>query len=362
MQAVALEVIHLPFTLALFRLNLGIPDCEHYLHMATTSATEFTGVIPERRELTTVPRFSDKVFRFIVTSGGFTSLVILSLIALFLTMRGLPVFRDMGFGFVTGFEWNTGDPDAGVPADLGIGAMLIGTLVVSFIGLIIALPIAVGTALFLTYYAPDWIRKPLTTMVDLMAAIPSVIYGLWGFFILMPHAMYWAKLLHKYLGFLPFFDMPQPVYERSPFIAGIVVGIMIIPIITAISREVFSQVPLDRVQAAYALGATKWTMIRSVVLPFGASGVAGGAMLGLGRAMGETVAIYLVLNIYFLPNFNVLFSAGGNVASMIVSKFGEAGEYELRALMAAGMVLFIVTLIVNFLSDIIVKRTSRTGK
>jgi phosphate transport system permease protein len=178
----------------------------------------------------------------------------------------------------------------------------------------------------------------------------------------MPHAIYWAKLLNKYLGFIPFFEMPSAIYERSPFIAGIVVGIMIIPIITAITREVFSQVPLDRVQAAYALGATKWTMIRAVVLPFGASGIAGGAMLGLGRAMGETVAIYLVLNLYFIPNFNVLFSSGGNVASLIVSKFGEAGEFELKALMAAGLVLFVVTLLVNFLSDLIVKRTSRKGR
>ena len=329
--------------------------------MPATPVTEYTGVIPEKREITTVPRFSDKVFRFVVTSGGFTALIILSLIAIFLLLEGLPVFRDQGFKFVTGFDWNAGDPDAGVPAVFGIGAMLIGTLVVSFIGLIIALPIAVGTALFLTYYAPHWIKRPLTILVDLMAAIPSVIYGIWGFYILMPHAIYWAKLIHKYLEFLPFFKMQAPVYERSPFIAGIVVGIMIVPIIAAISREVFSQVPLDRVQAAYALGASKWTMIRSVVLPFGASGIAGGAMLGLGRAMGETIAIYLVLNIYFIPNFQVLFSSGGNVASLIVSRFGEAGDFELRALMAAGLILFVVTLLVNFLSDRIVKRTSRTG-
>ena len=329
--------------------------------MPATPVTEYTGVIPEKREITTVPRFSDKVFRFVVTSGGFTALIILSLISFFLLIRGMPVFQDQGIKFITGFDWNAGDPEAGVPAVFGIGAMLIGTLIVSIIGLIIALPLAVGTALFLTYYAPYWIKRPLTILVDLMAAIPSVIYGLWGYFILMPHAIYWAKLLHKYLGFIPFFDMPSPVYERSPFIAGIVVGIMIVPIIAAISREVFSQVPLDRVQAAYALGASKWTMIRSVVLPFGASGIAGGAMLGLGRAMGETIAIYLVLNIYFAPNFDILFSSGGNVASLIVSRFGEAGEFELRALMAAGLILFVVTLLVNFLSDRIVKRTSRTG-
>jgi phosphate transport system permease protein len=329
--------------------------------MLTTPDTEYKGVIPPPRQLTTKPRFSDKVFRFVVTSGGFTSLVILGLIALFLLAEGLPIFQEQGIRFVTGFEWESGDPENGIPARYGIGAMLIGTLVVSFIGLVIALPLAVGTALFLTYYAPERLKRALTIVVDLMASIPSVIYGLWGFIVLMPHAIYWAKLLHKYFDFLPFFDMPAPIYERSPFIAGIVVGIMIVPIIAAISREVFSQVPIDRIQAAYALGATKWTMIRSVVLPFGVSGIAGGAMLGLGRAMGETIAIYLVLNIYFMPNYDILFSAGGNVASLIVARFGEAGEAELRALMAAGLILFAVTLLVNFLSDLIVKRASRTG-
>lgn len=316
---------------------------------------------PRHRELSTTPRFSDRVFRVVVSVGAFTSLIVLGLIALFLANRSVGIFQDFGFKFVTGFEWNPGDPDAGIPAQLGIGAMLIGTLIIAAIGLIIALPIAVGTALFLTYYAPSWLKKPLTIMVDLMAAIPSVIYGLWGFFVLMPHAVYWAILLNKYLSWIPFFDVQAPVFERSPFIAGIVIGIMIIPIITAITREVFSQVPLDRIQAAYALGATKWSMIRTVVLPYGSSGIASGAMLGLGRAMGETVAVYLVLNIYFIPNFQVLFSAGGNVASLIVSKFGEAGEYELQGLMAAGLVLFAITLLVNFLSTFIVKRASRTG-
>lgn len=316
---------------------------------------------PKHRELSTTPRFSDRVFRVVVSVGAFTSLIVLGLIALFLANRSVGIFQDFGFKFVTGFEWNPGDPDAGIPAQLGIGAMLVGTLIIAAIGLIIALPIAVGTALFLTYYAPSWLKKPLTIMVDLMAAIPSVIYGLWGFFVLMPHAVYWAILLNKYLSWIPFFEVQAPVFERSPFIAGIVIGIMIIPIITAITREVFSQVPLDRIQAAYALGATKWSMIRTVVLPYGSSGIASGAMLGLGRAMGETVAVYLVLNIYFIPNFQVLFSAGGNVASLIVSKFGEAGEYELQGLMAAGLVLFAITLLVNFLSTFIVKRASRTG-
>lgn len=316
---------------------------------------------PEKRTLTTTPRLSDIVFRRVVAAGAFTSLIVLGLIALFLANQSIGIFQDFGFKFITGFEWNPGDPENGVPAQLGIGAMLIGTLLIAAIGLVIALPIAVGTALFLTYYAPNWLKRPLTILVDLMASIPSVIYGLWGFYVLMPHAVYWAKLLNKYLDWFPLFDVPANVFERSPFIAGIVIGVMIIPIITAITREVFSQVPLDRIQAAYALGATRWSMIKTVVLPYGSSGIASGAMLGLGRAMGETVAVYLVLNIYFIPNFQILFSAGGNVASLIVSKFGEASEYELQGLMAAGLVLFGITLIVNYLSSRIVKRTSRTG-
>ena len=324
--------------------------------------TTYSGPVPDKRELITEPRFSDKVFRAVVTSGGFVSLFILGLIAIFLTLQSSTVFKQFGIHFLTGFEWSPGDPESGAPAKFGIGAMLIGTLVVSLIGLLIALPISVGTALFINYYAPDWVRKPLTIMIDLMAAIPSVIYGLWGFFVLMPHAIYWAKLLHKYLGFIPIFRMPSEIYERSPFIAGIVVGIMIIPIITAITREVFSQVPLDRIQAAYALGATRWSMIRAVVLPFGASGVVGGAMLGLGRALGETVAVYSVLNIVFKPNFQVLFGFGGNIASMIVQKWGEASLSESKALLGAGFVLFVLTLFVNLIANSIVRRTVKSGR
>jgi len=308
-----------------------------------------------------VPRFSDRVFRIVVTGGGFTSLVILGLITAFLAYRGFEIFRTFGLHFITNFSWDGGNPDAGVQPSLGIGAMLIGTVVISLVGLFIALPIAVGSALFLTYYSPNWLRKPLTILVDLMAAIPSVVYGLWGFFVLMPHAVYWARLLNRYLGWIPIFNVPMPIFERSPFIAGLVLAVMIIPIITAITREVFAQVPLDRIQAAYALGATRWSMIRAVVLPFGSSGIAGGAMLGLGRAMGETVAVYLVLNLAYKPNFHILFSSGGSIASMIVNKFGEASPFELKGLMAAGLALFVLTLLVNFIANLIVRRTSRTG-
>ena len=156
--------------------------------------------------------------------------------------------------------------------------------------------------------------------------------------------------------------MEIPVFTRSPFVAGVVLAIMIIPIITSVSREIFSQTPLDRVQAAYALGATRWSMIRAVVIPYGKSGVVGGAMLGLGRAMGETVAVYTVLNLVYQINWHVLIGAGGNVASMILLKFGEAGPTETRALMAAGLVLFLLTLLVNSIANTIVSRTGGKGR
>jgi phosphate transport system permease protein len=314
---------------------------------------------PKPRTITTELRFTDKVFRGVVTGGGMVSLVILGLIGFFLIYNGFEAISNAGLSFLTGFDWVDAVPENNQPASYGIGAMLYGTIVTGILALIMGVPIAVGTALFLSYYAPEWLKKPMVVVVDVMAAIPSIVYGLWGFFVLMPHAEYWAKLIHKYFGFIPFFDMPAPVYTRSPFIAGLVLAIMITPIVTAISREVFAQTPLERIQAAYALGATKWSMIKAVVFPYGRGGVVGGAMLGLGRALGETVAVYTVLNLVYDIRIEVLLSAGGNVASMIVNKFGEADFVELQALMAAGFVLFLVTLIVNFFANYIINKTAR---
>jgi phosphate transport system permease protein len=314
---------------------------------------------PKPRVITTEPRFTDKVFRGIVTSGGIFSLVLLGLIGFFLVYNGFTAIREAGLGFLTGFDWVDAIPEEGQPASYGIGAMLWGTMVTGIMAMIMGVPVAVGTALFLSYYAPEWIKKPMVVVVDVMAAIPSIVFGLWGYFVLMPHAEYWARLIHKYLGFIPIFDMPAPVFTRSPFIASIVLAIMIIPIITAVSREVFAQTPLERIQAAYALGATKWSMIKAVVFPYGRGGVIGGAMLGLGRALGETVAVYTVLNLVYDIRIEVLLSAGGSVASMIVNKFGEADQVELQALMAAGFVLFLVTLGVNFLANFIINKTAR---
>jgi phosphate transport system permease protein len=315
--------------------------------------------IPAPRKITTEPRFTDKVFRAVVTGGGIFAGLLLGVIGFFLVYNGFEAMRAAGLSFLTGFEWVDAVEQDGIPASYGIGAMLYGTLVTGLLALIMGVPVAVGTALFLSYYAPDWVKKPMVIVVDVMAAIPSIVFGLWGYFVLMPHAEYWAKLIHKYFEFIPFFDMPAPVYTRSPFIAGMVLAIMIIPIITSVSREVFAQTPLERIQAAYALGATKWTMIKAVVFPYGRGGVVGGAMLGLGRALGETVAVYTVLNLVYDIRIEVLLSAGGSVASMIVNKFGEADAGELRALMGAGFVLFLVTLFVNFLANFIINRTAR---
>ena len=321
-------------------------------------------LIPSPRRLSTEPRRSDKVFRGVVTGGGLSSLVILGLITLFLAYRGFEVLQEEGIGFITNSEWAITQDESGniIESNFGLAAMLVGTILCSLIAVVIALPISVLSALYLNFYAPGWLKKILVTVIDLMAAFPSILFGVWGFLVLMPSVEYWARLLNQHLGFIPAFEVYPPYFTRSPFVAGVVLAIMIIPIITSISREIFAQAPLDRIQAAYALGATRWAMIKAVVIPHGRSGVIGGAMLGLGRALGETVAVYTVLNIVFQINWQILLGAGGNVASLIILKFGEAGEYEVKALMAAGLVLFLLSLIVNALANLIVKTTGKSGR
>ena len=320
--------------------------------------------IPAPRVTTTEPRRSDKIFRGVVTTGGLSSLVVLGLIALFLAYRGFEVLREEGLGFLTSAEWTiTLDESANVvDSDFGLSAMLVGTILCALVAVVIAVPISVFSALFLNFYAPQWMKKILVAIVDMMAAFPSILFGIWGFLVLMPSVEYWAKLINKYLGWIPLFEVKPYFFTRSPFVAGVVLAIMIIPIITSVSREVFAQAPLDRIQAAFALGATRWAMIKAVVIPHGRSGVVGGAMLGLGRAMGETVAVYTVLNIVFQINWHILLGAGGNVASLIILKFGEASEYEIKALMAAGLVLFFLTPSVNAIANFIVKRTGKSGR
>jgi len=320
--------------------------------------------IPSPREISTQPRFSDKVFRAVVTTGGLSSLAILGLIAAFLGYQGFEILVKEGISFITTSEWTVEVDSFGAITNttFGLAAMLVGTILCALIAVLIAVPVSVAAAIFLSFYAPASLKKVLVSIIDLMAAFPSILFGFWGLFVLMPSAEYWARLINRYLGFIPIFEVDPPIFTRSPFIAGVVLAIMIIPIVTSISREVFSQTPLDRIQAAYALGATRWNVIRTVALPYARGGIVGGSMLGLGRAMGETVAVYTVLNIVYQINWQVLFGAGGNVASLILLKFGEAQPYEIKALMAAGLVLFLLTLFVNFIADQIVAKSGSKGR
>ena len=249
-------------------------------------------VVP--RTITTHPRVSDRLYRGVLTAGALAVVLILGLITYFLYVRSKDVFTTFGWGFITNVQWIPDDGNTMASGSYGIAAMLTGTLLTSFLALLFGVPVAVGLALFLTQYAPTWLRAPLTLLVDLMASIPSVVYGLWGFFVLMPHAVYWAKLLHKWFGWIPVFDVPVPIFDRSPFIAGLVLAVMITPIIVSLSREVIDTTPQYEKEAALALGATRWEMIRGSVLPHSKGGLVGAVMLGLGRAMGETIAVALV--------------------------------------------------------------------
>jgi phosphate transport system permease protein len=308
--------------------------------------------------MTVIYNREDKIFRGVVTGGALTSLLVLGAIGIFLFLRGAEIFRDNGLRFITGTNWTVGSGDGIIPDDFSIGAMLAGTVIVSLIALIIAFPLAIGGALYLEFYAPRSLRKPLVTMLDLAASIPSLIFGLWGIQVFTSFGERWAILINNWLGFIPIFDVQFENFGRSPFIAGCVLGSLIIPITTSVAREVYSRTPRDLIDTCYALGGTKWGAIRSVVIPYGKSGVIGGAMLGLGRALGETVAVYLLLNLVFRYNFRILESEGGNVASLIATKFGEATDYEIKALVAAGFVLFLLTLVVNMTATTIVQRST----
>ena len=318
--------------------------------------------VPERRQIKATSRPSDKAFQGVVTTGALSAFVVLALIAGFLFVNSFDVFRLFGLDFITSSKWDSGSAEDGRAAEFGVAAMLLGSIIVATMAMILALPFVVGTSIFLEYYVSRKIRFVLVSILDLMAAIPSIIYGLWGYLVLMPYASQWAASINKYFGWIPIFSVDRANFDASPFVAALVLCLMILPIASSVTREVYSRAPEDQIAAAYALGASRWGAIRAVVLPFGLSGLVGGMLLGLGRALGETIAVLLTLNLVFAVKFQVLASAGGNVASLIASKFGEAGPLELKALMAAGLVLFVLTLLVNFGASVIVGRASRSTK
>ena len=315
--------------------------------------------VPEKRSIENNLTRVDKVFQAFVTLGAFFSMVLLAAIGGFLLYRGFEIFKDFGFSFITSSKWDIGNPEDTSTAILGIGAMLVGSIITAIIAVVISVPFAVATALLIEFYVPGSIKTILVSILDLVAALPSVVFGIWGYAVLLPLVEDWSVTIEHYLGWIPIFNVPSEIFGRSPLLAGLLLGLMIVPIITSVAREVYSQAPRDLIDAASALGGTRWGALRAVVLPFGRSGLVGGTMLGLGRALGETVAVYLTLNLVFEINFKILASAGGNVASLIATKFGEATAYELKALMAAGLVLFLVTLLVNFGATMIVNKSRK---
>lgn len=307
---------------------------------------------------------SDRIFRALTRGGGITVLLIMLLVGTFLAVRAVEALRVAGFSFLTQARW---EPDAGV---FGISAVLLGTLLIGLVAVIVAVPLAIATALYISEYAPRRLRRSLISTVDLMAAVPSVVYGLWGFFFLQGQVVGLARWLSTYLSWIPLFrvdgsDPRDPlatatVYTSSTFIAGIVVGLMVTPITCSVMREVFSQAPAGEREGAYALGASRWSMIRAVVLPFGRGGMIGGTMLGLGRALGETIAVYMILSLVISVQPHILQNGGSSVSALIASKYGEATRIGTSALMAAGLALFLMTLVVNFVASSIVAR-SRSG-
>jgi phosphate transport system permease protein len=266
--------------------------------------------------------------------------------------------------FLTTSEWQ---PDRG---KFGIASVLLGTVLIALVAVSIALPISMATALFITEVAPTWLRSSLVALVDLMAAVPSVVYGLWGLFLLEGQLIPVSRWVNTFFGWLPFFkvvgaDPNSPlssasVYTASAFIAGVVVAMMVMPIQCVVMREVFSQVPVGEREGAFALGSTRWGMVRVVSIPFGRGGIIGGTMLGLGRALGETIAVLLIISPRFDINFHVLEAGGNSVSSLIALRYSEASGFGLSALMAAGLALFAVTLVVNFTASWFVAR-SRSG-
>ncbi len=299
----------------------------------------------------------DRVFNRTITAAAFVSLLVLAGIAIFLGAQAIPAFQTQGLSFLTTTAWDINTD----PPTVGIWGMLYGSVLLAVIGLVIAVPASLLLSVFMVFLAPKRVASVLTNVIDLMAAIPSVILGLWAFYILNPTAEEWQELLNKYLGWIPIFENASGNFLGTPFIAGFVLAIMMIPIVTSVTREVLSRTPADLVNAGEALGCSLWTMLRYVALPYGRGGIVGGIMLGLGRALGETIAVFFVLKLVYDTNwYHIIESGGGSVATLIVSRFGEvSGDAELQLLLAAGFFLFLLTLVVNMIANLIVNRTGR---
>ena len=317
----------------------------------------------EPRRISRKPTGADAVFVHGSRAVGASVLVITGGIGLFLAYQSVPTLRHYGFSFFTETQWDSN-------ADrIGIAAVLVGTVQVALVAMFFAFPLALATALYISEYAPPRLQGLFVSLVDLMAAVPSIVYGLWGFFLVEPHASELAHFMAKHLGWIPIFKVHTDATAASPdmsyyigsvFVAAIPVAMMVLPMACAVMRQVFSQTPPGEKEAALALGSSKWGMIKTVVLPFGKGGIIGGTMLGLGRALGETIAVLLIISPEFVIKPNILERGTSTVSALIAGRFGEATGIQLSALLAAGFVLFLITLVVNSLASIIVSR-SRSG-
>lgn len=316
----------------------------------------------ERRKLSSGPLSrGDKWFFRTTTIASNFAFILVALILAFLLAKSWPTLQEQGPAFIYGSTW---DVEAEKPI-MQLGPMIWGSIQVAFLGILIATPMAIAAAYLIVFMLPNRLAKIATTLIDLLAALPSVVIGLWGLIAFAPVAANWARLLNETLGFLPFFKITgeDPTYVDSPFIAGWIVAVMIVPIITSVTREIFSQTDSGLVNGALALGGSRSSVFARVILPVAAPGITGGILLGLGRAIGETVAILYVLQLSFDINwYQILEPHGGAVASWILSRFGEAGEKEFEGLMAAGLVIFIVTLVINALANVIVNRAPGRSK
>jgi phosphate transport system permease protein len=292
------------------------------------------------------PRLGDRVFSRTAVVAAVTILLLLAGVAAFLVSEGLPALT------ASSSELPEGKTFLDYVAPLAFG-----TVLAALIAAFVAVPLAVGVALFITHIAPPRIASTLGYMVDLLAAIPSIIYGLWGIFVLGPAAVPVLKWLEEKLGWIPLFDGPASVTGRTMLVAGLVLAVMIMPIVSAVAREAFVQTPRKLTEGAQALGATRWEMIRMTVLPFGKSSVISGAMLGLGRALGETMAVTIILSVSGAVTFNLISQANpSTIAANIALNFPESSGLAINALIATGLVLFAITLVTNMGARAIIAR------
>ena len=313
--------------------------------------------VPRRIVVEVAP--ADRVFRGVLRACGIAMLVITAGVLVFLALRSVTALKAAGFSFFTTSTWFISTNQFGIAAILPL------TIVIAAIALLLAIPVGIATALFISEYAPRRLRRPLIAMVNLMAAIPSIIVALFMLYFLMPRMLGFEGWLGHHLGFIPLFNVHGvPNYPSSfvgsIFIAGVGVSLMVIPIITSLTRQVFSQAPAGEREAAYALGSTRWGMIRTVVLPYGRAGMIGAGMLGLGRALGETIVVAFLLTPIFHFSSHILESGGNSVTLMIANLLLDSGTKGVSALMAAGLVLFVMTLGINTVAALIIAR-SRSG-